>query len=1269
MKAPTPAAFSFSRTDGAFASSSFPLCRSRASLHAQSSSVASPFHCHSSFSQSAAAVCPLLPAELSFTRSSRRSVSSSSPLTASFRRNKDPSVRLGASRRLRLPCASPSSSLRVSLPSSSLLPPSLSLSVIRRLPGGSGGPARLPPGHCLCSIRSTTSPSPSVSPQCPASSSSALNRRFSSSCPLSSSSFSPSSSLSLRESSLLFRGEDRRYLPRIGAAGAVLRFVHNSLSDRWCVVAKPPGWSLEATSSRPSVRAVLQPLLDTAIVARACAIQTGFWAETEDRGTQRSPRSRKDSSGSSLGKAMREAVEGEMEEHEETKGIFFPMQLDADAQGLLLVATDEAMHRQLRSMLQDGHVRRDFRVLADLSTLVAPCPHSAVSHSACSLPTASLRPPGKSPASVSLESLPDASDSPRSASAFENASSSHASSSSRPSFSSSFPSEDVQFFVGGRKRRSCGGKGDAKGPREERASRWTSGLPFFAFPLRWQWSPTERLLAAHAVRSAASQCMQSSAGRERSVAAVGLHAVDGSAPSQPGSFCRGGRARGGGEEVREERGSEGEGRSSSPLDREGAREAGQRPTADGQERREAKETDWGDESTSREGEARVKDGERCREGKQKQYGASMFSRDSNQFAFPASTELRGCLRLWDPRTGELYKRGKLKSCISAKHVKLRLRDLPEVNRLETPTDRLLRAIQKAWSGRGSKEETQRLPKSEPSLRSALQTSGNDRARPDAELKRREVLQLLDGSYVPRSLSAVLSQNALAHSSVFSSSASAVLSEHVEDLLPGLESAQALRLLSDRRLLPSLRLVGASSLAASSCLAQTSFRLLSVSPARTLDGVLRLLGLYRVQTQEPPRSHQIRVHFSEAGCPVANDALYHPSFSTDFRRKILVSPSFPGGEAEMKEKRMPETVCAARGLPEDPFGLEGPADGETEAVAPWSLPSTLSEPHRNEDGCLSADKEATSFPVSREGLSASESLNFSQGSMFPSAAVRENDGRWTGDSNMSRSRGEPQLTGNRRNCPPASEAKEETLSGHRRLPHVGGLLAYDPLEEVFPSFSISRPSQTETDNACLTPTSEARNHKNEGRGRGEASAGDLGSNGKHSDGAKCKLPEHACEVAAKDPFEADGFSAYPSLCSSFSNFESGASSVSPIDAPSPPSPFSPFHEDREGRLFLDPTTLSQTYATEHDRQSGVCASLGVQLFRLTMVDPLKPRDRVTEELVFELDTPPEWAGIHDINQSEELKLWEKAGEEFTASVPQRKHTIDAFSPLPEQLTDA
>ncbi|CBZ50076.1 conserved hypothetical protein [Neospora caninum Liverpool] len=852
---------------------------------------------------------------------------------------------------------------------------------------------------------------------------------------------------------------DRRYLPRTGAAGAVLRFVHNSLADRWCVIAKPPGWALEAANGRPSVRAALQPLLDAAIVSRACAIQTGFW---EERGAC-APRRGRGKGATLLGKELREAVEGEMEEQEETKGIFFPMQLDADAQGLLLVATDDAMNRHLRGLLLDGSICRHFRVLADLSIAAPAAEDFAVPPSTSSL---------------------------------------------------SSPSAEISRSVGRRKRsRSQCEDGEAQRGDEGGAPEWTAALPRFAFPLRWRWSPIERILAfSHAARAATDPRVQSraSACGHLSVAQERASAGRGKAPA-----ARRDGTRGNSEDAQDERRSErleGErgtrGFSAGSQEKETAGRSAKEDRLQARGDADAKETNWGDTKWNKEDTGRLK-AEPPTEGTKQEVTshkrgertnlsrAPVASLETKGFTLPASTEVRGCLRLWDARTGELCRQGKLKTCISARHAKLRLRDVPEVNHLETPTDRLLRAIQKAWSRRASDEEgTECLQKDEAASRFPLRAcSSGDREGPIADLKRREILQLLDGSFIPHSLSAVLSQNALAHSSFFASSSSAILSDH-HDLLPKCAASEEYRPHFDRRLLPSLRPVGAScsSLQTGSCLARTSFQLLSIWRARLLDGRVRLLGLYRVQTQEPPRSHQIRVHFSEAGCPVVNDALYHPAFSTDFRRKVLVS--------SLSLARDPEQIgeggralCASRGLPADPFGLED-SDGEDRAGRLSPSPCLAGTP---------ADDDA---------------------------------------GNLRRS------------------------AGH-----------------------------------CLGPDEDA---------------------------------------------------------SSLSDIARGPIATLPVDAPLPASPFSPFVENREGRLFLSPETLSQTHPTGLDEQTGMCASLGVQLFRLTMIDPLKPRDRATEELIFELDSPPEWAGVRDATQQEELELWEKGGEELIASA-QDKHEIDAFSP--------
>nr|CEL64670.1 TPA: hypothetical protein BN1204_005520 [Neospora caninum Liverpool] len=1150
----------------------------------------------------------------------------------------------------------------------------------------SPSPSSPSPSSASPSAPSASSPFPSSSPSplsSSPSSSSVSSSPFSSSLSSSSPSSSPASSSpssspsSLSASSLLFRCEDRRYLPRTGAAGAVLRFVHNSLADRWCVIAKPPGWALEAANGRPSVRAALQPLLDAAIVSRACAIQTGFW---EERGAC-APRRGRGKGATLLGKELREAVEGEMEEQEETKGIFFPMQLDADAQGLLLVATDDAMNRHLRGLLLDGSICRHFRVLADLSIAAPAAEDFAVPRRTAVLPASFPSAAKSSP--VSLEHLPDAQ-----ASIFFSSASGSSPSASTSSLSS--PSAEISRSVGRRKRsRSQCEDGEAQRGDEGGAPEWTAALPRFAFPLRWRWSPIERILAfSHAARAATDPRVQSraSACGHLSVAQERASAGRGKAPA-----ARRDGTRGNSEDAQDERRSErleGErgtrGFSAGSQEKETAGRSAKEDRLQARGDADAKETNWGDTKWNKEDTGRLK-AEPPTEGTKQEVTshkrgertnlsrAPVASLETKGFTLPASTEVRGCLRLWDARTGELCRQGKLKTCISARHAKLRLRDVPEVNHLETPTDRLLRAIQKAWSRRASDEEgTECLQKDEAASRFPLRAcSSGDREGPIADLKRREILQLLDGSFIPHSLSAVLSQNALAHSSFFASSSSAILSDH-HDLLPKCAASEEYRPHFDRRLLPSLRPVGAScsSLQTGSCLARTSFQLLSIWRARLLDGRVRLLGLYRVQTQEPPRSHQIRVHFSEAGCPVVNDALYHPAFSTDFRRKVLVS--------SLSLARDPEQIgeggralCASRGLPADPFGLED-SDGEDRAGRLSPSPCLAGTPADDDAGnlrrsaghCLGPDEDAVGRAVSLEGLAPSTDSNSSAERL--SVSVPRDDGSTKG--NVSTSGGAEQL-GKRGRRFLQPEVKVEPPGHLPPLTSVDGLLAYDPQEDMFP-FSISRPFQKETgfpasvSSKCSENASVHSANKDgqdqEARRCGGLSRRDRECQGEQSAEAHHHARKHTSQCGARDSLAAPLSTACFPLQSSLSDIARGPIATLPVDAPLPASPFSPFVENREGRLFLSPETLSQTHPTGLDEQTGMCASLGVQLFRLTMIDPLKPRDRATEELIFELDSPPEWAGVRDATQQEELELWEKGGEELIASA-QDKHEIDAFSP--------
>eukprot|EP00070_Physeter_catodon_P038646 XP_028345540.1 uncharacterized protein LOC114486274 [Physeter catodon] len=74
------------------------------------------------------------------------------------------------------------------------------------------------------------------------------------------------------------------------------------------------------------------------------------------------------------------------------------------------------------------------------------------------------------------------------------------------------------------------------------------------------------------------------------------------------------------------------------------------------------------------------------------------------------------------------------------------------------------------------------------------------------------------------------------------------------------------------------------------LACTHFALLSLHRRRLVGGGVRTLGLYRVSLQAgPQKTHQIRVHFSEAGAPLANDALYNPWFCRASINGRLITP--------------------------------------------------------------------------------------------------------------------------------------------------------------------------------------------------------------------------------------------------------------------------------------------------------------------------------------------------------------------------------------------
>lgn len=138
-----------------------------------------------------------------------------------------------------------------------------------------------------------------------------------------------------------------------GCAGLTLRFVYNSISDRWCVVQKPPGWSIYTHPSRPSVASVLQPLLDASIASRGCNLIAGGFKENSSGLPGAGQRShyepaRMDSRGRPLlPRGMLREMELETAAQDEMRGLYFPYQLDADAQGLILVATDAQMNALL----------------------------------------------------------------------------------------------------------------------------------------------------------------------------------------------------------------------------------------------------------------------------------------------------------------------------------------------------------------------------------------------------------------------------------------------------------------------------------------------------------------------------------------------------------------------------------------------------------------------------------------------------------------------------------------------------------------------------------------------------------------------------------------------------------------------------------------------------------------------------------------------------------------------------------------------------------
>lgn len=118
------------------------------------------------------------------------------------------------------------------------------------------------------------------------------------------------------------------------------------------------------------------------------------------------------------------------------------------------------------------------------------------------------------------------------------------------------------------------------------------------------------------------------------------------------------------------------------------------------------------------------------------------------------------------------------------------------------------------------------------------------------------------------------QNALAHSTCLAASASSVLPLHFFFPLTGEDpSGKNVESLFPATLGLSLRVdegrgggfgQETPSLLNSSFLARTAFRLLSLHRLQLAgDGRERVVGLYRVTTQEPPRCHQIRVRLTSS----------------------------------------------------------------------------------------------------------------------------------------------------------------------------------------------------------------------------------------------------------------------------------------------------------------------------------------------------------------------------------------------------------------------
>lgn len=363
--------------------------------------------------------------------------------------------------------------------------------------------------------------------------------------------------------------------------------------------------------------------------------------------------------------------------------------------------------------------------------------------------------------------------------------------------------------------------------------------------------------------------------------------------------------------------------------------------------------------------------------------------------------------------------------------------------------------------------------------------------------------------------------------------------------------------------------------------------------------------------------------------MANDPLYHPVFSADFKKKVLVDKS-------QTEECSAVTQSADSGLPSNPFGYE--SDDSSEDLQEDG-PTRTRQSHKDED---KQTVPQVVLPADQKGEEVEE----------------EAHGRDRVSSVSSRAR-------KAESSPPASI----------KLDEKDGFLAFDPQDPIVPFFSLSRPASRPT----VETTEEEEHCRSSLRGPvqrilegGQEKEGDTWRD--EDETRKCKREDNLLVMMQGGEEKNRGVtegSVAPGACQSaavrcapcqlsFDRIRDILGQADPchVTERSPESPEGGRHDGDDeslpvsGEAGRETRELPVLLPGGKDLFGTSCRSLGLQSFRLIMKDPLRPH--TSEELIFELDVPPEWGGgIRDALQEDEMEAWRESGETMIQEAKQKQ----------------